>query len=117
MYNSYKDALVLGKVVEKPIKPVQPKQIYKLFSTGEIKKMCGKGTIDKLKLVNPTYFTNENIIMLNNFMNNKINEIEIWKLEDNNQYDGILEELDDRINGIKECVQYINSFNKKETSD
>lgn len=105
MYNSYKDALVLGKTVEQPVqqvKSVQPKQIYKILSTSEIKKLCGKGNIQMVKMINPSYFTKEHIQMLNTYMKEKINEIEIWKYEDNNQYDSILEELNERIEGIKQ---------------
>jgi hypothetical protein len=43
-------------------------------------------------------------------MNDKINEIELWKYEDQNQSLDILEEFDNRISGINLCIEYLNTL-------
>lgn len=112
MYTSYKDALLLGKSIEQPKKQVQSNQ-YKTFYTSDIKKMCTRGNLNELKQVNPSYFTKENVDVLNKIMKQKIDEIECWKLEDNNQYQDNQENLDERIKNIKICLEWIKSFNLK----
>ena len=47
MYNSYREALMLGKVVEQPNKVTV--NVVKNYSLGQIKKMCIWGKIDELK--------------------------------------------------------------------
>ena len=49
MYNSYREALMLGKVVEQPNKVTV--NVVKNYSLGQIKKMCIWGKIDELKNV------------------------------------------------------------------
>ncbi len=111
MFSSYKDALLLGKAVEVPVKPKLPaKKTYPVYSTGEIKKMCIWGRINDLKLVNPAYFTEPNVNLLVNLMKEKINEIEVWKMEDQNQYDDIQNDFDERIEGINKCMEWVNKF-------
>ncbi len=111
MFSSYKDALLLGKAIETPVKPKLPtKKTYPLYSTSEIKKMCIWGRINDLKLVNPAYFSEPNINLLVSLMKEKITEIEIWKMEDQNQYDDIQVEFNERIDGINKCMDYVNTF-------
>ena len=113
MYSSYKDALLLGKAVEQPKKTVQKSQ-YKTFYTSEIKKMCIWGKLDELKQVNPTYFTKDNINELNKIMKEKIDEIECWKYEDQNNFSNVLEEFDERIKNIKTCMEWITNFDNSD---
>ena len=111
---SYKDALVLGKAVESQCKPV-PKKVYKTFSTGEIKKMCIWGKLGELKQVNPAVFTKLAIELFVKTMQDKLSEIEMWKYEDQNQYEDVLKEFDERAKGITQCMEYVKSFEKAET--
>lgn len=111
---SYKDALVLGKAVEPQCKPVQ-KKVYKSFSTGEIKKMCIWGKLGELKQVNPAIFTKLAIELFIKTMQDKLSEIEMWKYEDQNQFDDVLKEFNEREKGIKMCMAYVKSFEKTET--
>ncbi len=110
---SYKDALVLGKAVEPQVKPV-PKKIYKTFTTGEIKKMCIWGKIGELKQVNPAVFTKLAIELFVKTMQDKLDEIAMWKYEDQNQYDDVLKEFEEREKGISQCMAYVKSFEKQE---
>jgi len=112
---SYKDALVLGKAVEPQVKP-PPKKVFKTFTTGEIKKMCIWGKIGELKLVNPVVFTKLAIELFVKTMQDKLDEIDMWKYEDQNQYEDVLREFDEREKGISECMSYIKSFEKQENS-
>lgn len=107
MYNSYKDALLIGKAVEQPINQVSTKKNSKIYSISQIKKMCILGKDQELKLVNKSYFTSDNIIILTDLMKEKIIEIENWKYEDKNQIDNLIHELNERINGISRCLDYI----------
>ena len=111
---SYKDALVLGKAVEPQAKSV-PKKVYKTFSTGEIKKMCIWGKLGELKQVNPAVFTKLAIELFVKTMQDKLSEIEMWKYEDQNQYEDVLKEFDERAKGINQCLAYVKSFEKSET--
>lgn len=113
---SYKDALVLGKAVEPQVKPV-PKKVYKPFSTGEIKKMCIWGKLGELKQVNPAVFTKLAIELFVKTMQDKLGEIEMWKYEDQNQYEDVLKEFDERAKGITQCMEYVKSFEKFDKSD
>jgi len=113
---SYKDALVLGKPTQPQVKPA-PKKVYKTFSTGEIKKMCIWGKLAELKQVNPAVFTKPAIELFVKTMTDKLDEIAIWKYEDQNQYDDTLNELNEREEGIKKCKEYVCSFIKKEQVD
>jgi hypothetical protein len=110
---SYKDALVLGKAVESQVKP-PPKKIYKTFSTSEIKKMCIWGKLAELKQVNPVVFTKQAIELFDKSMTDKLAEITVWKYEDQNQYDDVIKEFNERETGIKKCKEYLYSFIKKE---
>ncbi len=110
---SYKDALVLGKAVETQVKPV-PKKKYKTFTTGEIKKMCIWGKIGELKQVNPAVFTKLAIELFVKTMQDKLDEISMWKYEDQNQYDDVLKEFEEREKGIGLCMAYVKSFEKLE---
>jgi hypothetical protein len=112
---SYKDALVLGKAVEPQVKPV-PKKIYKTFSTGEIKKMCIWGKIGELKQVNPAVFTKLAIELFVKTMQDKLDEIAMWKYEDQNQYDDVLKEFAEREKGISQCMSYVKYFVELENS-
>ena len=115
MYCSYKDALLLGKPTEQPVKQqAHPKKVYKVYTTSEIKKMCIWGKISELKTVNPNYFNSENITILVSLMKEKIIEIENWKYEDQNQFDGVIQEFNERIEGISKCLEYVNTFIKTE---
>lgn len=111
---SYKDALVLGKAVEPQVKPVQ-KKVYKTFSTGEIKKMCIWGKLGELKQVNPAVFTKLAIELFVKTMQDKLGEIDMWKCEDQNQYEDVLREFDERTKGITQCMNYVKSFEKLES--
>ena len=106
MYNSYRDALLLGKAIEQP-KKVTINNNVKIYSINQIKKMCILGKINELKNVDPSYFTSENIIILNDAMREKIIEIENWKYEDQNQIDYVINELNERIDGISKCLDFI----------
>jgi hypothetical protein len=108
MYNSYREALLLGKVVEQPVKITV--NTVKNYSLGNIKKMCIWGKIDELKNVSSSYFTPENITILNDLMKEKIIEIENWKYEDRNQLEDVIKELNDRIEGISKCLDYVKKF-------
>ncbi len=113
---SYKDALVQGKSAPTPVKQA-PKKVYKSFTTGEIKKMCIWGKLTELKQVNPVVFTNLAIELFVKTMNDKLDEIAMWKYEDQNQYDDIINEFNEREAGIKMCMDYVKSFIKKEQVD
>jgi hypothetical protein len=108
MYNSYREALILGKAVEQPAKITV--NTVKNYSLGQIKKMCIWGKINELKNVSSNYFTPENIIILNDLMKEKIIEIENWKYEDQNQLDDVIQELNDRIEGISKCLEFVKLF-------
>jgi hypothetical protein len=108
MYNSYRDALLLGKVVEQPVKITV--NTVKNYSLGNIKKMCIWGKIDELKNVSSSHFTPENVTILNDLMKEKIIEIENWKYEDQNQLEDVINELNDRIDGISKCLDYVKKF-------
>jgi len=108
MYNSYREALLLGKVVEQPVKITV--NIVKNYSLVQIKKMCMLGKNDELKNVSPSHFTPENVIILNDLMKDKIIEIENWKYEDQNQMDDVIKELNDRIEGISKCLDYVKKY-------
>jgi hypothetical protein len=110
---SYKDALVLGKAVEPQVKPI-PKKVFKTFTTGEIKKMCIWGKIGELKQVNPVVFTKLAIELFVKTMQDKLDEIEMWKYEDQNQFEDVLREFDEREKGISQCMAYVKSFEKQE---
>lgn len=110
---SYKDALVQGKPAPNPVKQT-PKKIYKSFTTGEIKKMCIWGKLAELKQVNPAVFTKLAIELFVKTMTDKLNEIALWKYEDQNQYEDILNEFTERETGIKKCIDYVNSFINQE---
>ncbi len=113
MYCNYRDALLLGKTVEQPVKEhPSHKKVYKNYSTGDIKKMCIWGNINELKLVHPSHFTSENSNVFIKLMKEKIIEIENWKYEDKNQYDGIIQEFNERVIGISNCLDYINQIIK-----
>jgi hypothetical protein len=109
MYNSYREALMLGKAVEQPKKVIV--NSVKTYSLTQIKKICILGKINELKNINLSYFTPDNITILNDLMREKIIEIENWKYEDQNQLDDIITELNERIDGISQCLQYIKSLN------
>ena len=113
---SYKDALLLGKAIETKVKSV-PKKTYKKFSTSEIKKMCIWGRLNELKQVNPSVFTKLAIELFVKTMNDKLSEIEMWKYEDQNQYQDVLLEFDERAEGIRKCIEYVNSFIKYESDE
>jgi len=104
---SYKDILMKNpdKVFESPKKNITPQ-----LSIKEIKKICTSGDINKLKLIPKTYFIEDKKEFYLKIMAEKINEIELWKYEDQNQSLAILEEFDNRINGINLCVEYINTL-------
>jgi hypothetical protein len=108
MYNSYREALVLGKAAEQPTKIVI--NTVKNYSLSQIKKMCIWGKINELQNVSLTHFTPENINILNDIMKEKIIEIENWKYEDQNQLDDVIKELNDRINGISKCLDFIKNI-------
>lgn len=107
---SYKDALLLGKTIDSQVKYVA-KKAFKVFSTAEIKKMCMWGKLDELKQVNPNYFSKNNIDILISIMHDKLTELEIWKYEDQNQYEDIQKEFNERTEGIAKCMIYVNDFN------
>ena len=50
-------------------------------------------------------------------MNDKLSEIEMWKYEDQNQYQDVLLEFDERAEGIRKCIEYVNSFIKYESDE
>lgn len=81
---SYKDALILGKSLESPIKSIN------------LKTHTTCNTYTKLSNVNPIYFSKVNCDILISKMHDKLNEINMWKLEDNNQLDDIQIELSKR---------------------
>lgn len=111
---SYKDALLLkNKVVDSKVKSA-PKKVYKTFSTGEIKKMCVWGKLGELKQVNPAVFTKLAIELFVKTMTDKLGEIEMWKYEDQNQYEDVLKEFNEREELIKKCIEYVKSFIKIE---
>jgi len=109
MYNSYREALLLGKQVEQPVKITV--NTVKNYSLGNIKKMCIWGKIDELKNVSSSHFTPENITILNDLMKDKIIEIENWKYEDQNQFDDVINELNERMENISKCLEYVKSIN------
>ena len=109
MYSSYREALMLGKVAEQPNKATM--NVVKNYSLGQIKKMCIWGKIDELKNVSQKHFTPENITILNDLMKEKIIEIENWKYEDQNQFDDIINELNERMENISKCLEYIKAIN------
>jgi len=108
MYNSYREALLLGKQVEQPVKITV--NTVKNYSLGNIKKMCIWGKIDELKNVSSSHFTPENITILNDLMKDKIIEIENWKYEDQNQFEDVIKELNDRIESISKCLDYVKKY-------
>ncbi len=109
MYSSYREALMLGKVVEQPNKVTV--NVVKNYSLAQIKKMCIWGKINELKSVSQKHFTPENITILSDFMKEKIIEIENWKYEDQNQLDDVINELNERMENISKCLEYIKSIN------
>ena len=109
MYNSYREALMLGKAVEQPKKVIV--NSVKTYSLTQIKKICILGKINELKNINLSYFTPDNITILNDLMREKIIEIENWKYEDQNQLDDVINELNERMDGISQCLEYIKSLN------
>lgn len=109
MYSSYREALMLGKVVEQPNKVIV--NVVKNYSLGQIKKMCIWGKIDELKNVSQKHFTPDTITILNDLMKEKIIEIENWKYEDQNQFDDVINELNERMKNISKCLEYIKSIN------
>ena len=114
---SYRDALLQGNKVDKPKVVLAPKKVYKTFSTGEIKKMCVWGKLGELKQVNPAVFTKLAIELFVKTMTDKLAEIEMWKCEDKNQYEDVLNELTERTDSIKKCLEYVKSFIKVETTE
>jgi hypothetical protein len=101
---SYKD--VLMKDPEKQFEVGKKSNVYE-FSRRDIKKICTSGNLDQLKKIPLTQFTEDNKTFLLKTMKDKVLEIEMWKYEDQNQLSGKLEELDNRINGINDCINYI----------
>ena len=104
---SYKDMLMKNpdKEFEAPKKSFTPQLTIK-----EIKKICTNGDINKLKLIPKSYFFEDKKDLYLKLMIDKINEIELWKYEDQNQLQSILEEFDNRINAINLCIQYLNTL-------
>jgi hypothetical protein len=104
---SYKDILMKNsdKEFEAPKKTYTPHLTIK-----EIKKVCTTGDINKLKLIPKNYFLEDKKEFYLKLMNDKINEIELWKYEDQNQSLDILEEFDNRISGINLCIEYLNTL-------
>jgi hypothetical protein len=104
---SYKDILMKNpdKPFETPKKVIAPQ-----FTVKEIRKICTAGDINKLKFIPKSYFIEDKKEFYLKAMNDKINEIETWKYEDQNQSLSILEEFDNRIMGINLCIEYLNTL-------
>jgi hypothetical protein len=47
-------------------------------------------------------------------MKEKIDEIECWKYEDQNNFSNVLEEFDERIKNIKTCMEWITNFDNSD---
>ena len=75
-----------------------------------IRKLCTTGNINHLEKIPLKFFTEEMKKSLIKIMKDKISEIEIWKLEDQNQLFGKLEELEARIIENTTCLHYIESL-------
>lgn len=104
---SYKDALM--KFPDKEFE-VSKKIILSQYSKKDIRKLCTSGNLEQLKIIPHKQFTEETKSYLLKNMKDKIQEIEIWKCEDQNQLSGKLEEFDLRISGIETCIKYIESL-------
>lgn len=104
---SYKEMLM--KNSDKSFE-VSKKNNYSEYTRRDIRKLCTTGNIDQLEKIPLKYFTKDMKIILIKTIKDKISEIEAWKLEDQNQLFGKLEELETRIYDITTCLNYIESL-------
>ena len=104
---SYKDMLM--KNSDKLFEVSKKNNTFE-YTKKDIRKLCIMGNIEQLTKIPLKHFTEETKKILVKCMKDKILEIEIWKLEDQNQLSGKLEELVVRMNEIITCLNYVESL-------
>jgi hypothetical protein len=83
-----------------------------LPSKSEIVTLCQHGHLNKINMIEQSYFTKEVRNELIPIMKKKIEEIKKWLTEDENQSPTKIGYLNHRKNNIYKIIRYFNNFDK-----